>query len=266
MNLEACLEATVDYANALIEVAIAQKSLPLLGKVYNDIASHYRAMGIYDLLINADTDGFFYGLVQSGLTRKCFLQRCQDNKELEIPERMASFADPFFDAIAANQVRLAAQIAEASPGQWFKGLEYEDDFAYAAFLYSLILNREAKALEAYLLELQGAIEENVSERLDVCRALLERSQDSFDDAFSRFLDLYFQQQEELANPKLGLPQAQEFTFEANRRICVEGLAILRIAELRGLRTEGEYILCPDIARKADYKFVSHSFPNLPLES
>ena len=43
-------------------------------------------------------------------------------------------------------------------------------------------------------------------------------------------------------------QLEEPHVVALRRVFVEGLAILRLAERRGLRTEREYRYCPSLAR------------------
>jgi hypothetical protein len=35
---------------------------------------------------------------------------------------------------------------------------------------------------------------------------------------------------------------------AQRHISIEGLALLRIADRRGIRTESDYLYCPSLAR------------------
>lgn len=265
MNLEVLLEETVDYANMLIEVAIMQESVESMGKVCNDISRYYRAMGIYDLLINADTDGFFYGLIQSALTRKYYLDRCVREHFLSGPERISSFVDPFFDAVVANQWKLATEIVRLSPDQWLEDYEYEDDFAYAYFFYRVIRfdEVETKELIRVVDQFEGALEGQYSIRLDLCKALSAKDQGAFDEAFANLLNEYQSSADALAEDSM---QSHEFTFEANRRIFVEGLAILRIAEMLQLETQEEYTLCPNIARITDYEFVPDSFPNINLDT
>jgi hypothetical protein len=265
MNLEVLLEETVDYANMLIEVAIMQESVESMGNLCNDISRYYRAMGIYDLLINADTDGFFYGLIQSALTRKYYLDRCVRERFLSNPERMSSFVDPFFDAVAANQLKLATDIARLSPDQWLEDYEYEDDFTYAYFFYRLIRFDEADATEltGIISQFERALEGQSSVRLELCKALIAKEQAAFDEAFANLLNEHQSWTDALAEDSM---QSHEFTFEANRRIFVEGLAILRIAEQLRLETQEEYILCPNMAYLTDYEFVPDSFPNIDLDS
>ena len=265
MNLEDSLEAIVEYTNLLIDAAIRQESAAGTGNLNMNISRGYRGMGIYDLLINASTDGYFYGLIQSALTRKHYLTRCQQESLLDEPGRVASFADPFFDALSANQFNLARQIANLSAPRWMEGSEYEDDFAYARFLYDLVSLEVSPepGLQGLIEQFQAALEGKSSERLELCRALLARDQGAFDTAFASFLEAYQKLYEETAR-SANSAEAREFAFEANRRVSVEGLAILRIAESLGLRTEEEYILCPSLVREVNYQFVSESFPNLPL--
>jgi hypothetical protein len=222
-------------------------------------------MGIYDLLINADTDGFFYGLLQSALTRKYYLDRCVKENFLSDPERMSSFVDPFFDAVAANQLKLASDIARLSPDQWLEDYEYEDDFAYAYFFYRLISfdEVETRELMEVLAQFERALEGQHSIRLELCNALFVQDQEAFDEAFTNLLNEYQSRTDTLADDSV---QSHEFTFEANRRIFVEGLAILRIAEKLQLETQEEYVLCPNIARITDYEFVPDSFPNINLDT
>jgi hypothetical protein len=265
MNLEDSLESVVEYTNMLIEAAIAQNSMESMGDLYMNISRGYRGMGIYDLLINASTDGYYYGLIQSGLTRKHYLTQCGREDLLGEPGRIASFADPFFDALAANQVKLAREIGRLSGAQWMEGFEYEDDFAHARFLYGLVSAESSSeaGLQAVLDQFAEALEGKRSERLELCQALLLRDQVRFDEAFAAFLDVYDSQHEQLAR-SASSAESREFTFEANRRVSVEGLAMLRIAESLGLTTQEEYLLCPSIVRDVNYQFVSESFPNLPL--
>lgn len=267
MIMDDLLDETVEYANMLIEVAVQQDSAESLGTLCNEISRYYRAMGIYDLLMHANTDGLYYGLIQSGLTRKYYLERCVQENVLDDPERRSSFADPFFDAVAADQFTLAAEIAQRSPAAWMEGYEYEDDFAYARFFYDLVGSEGLgpEPLQATLHQLEQALEGQPSERLALCEALLVRDQDGFDRAFTDLLNAERDKVDALADPIQDSVLAQEYTFQANRWVFVEGLAILRVAERLGLQTESEYDRCPSVARlPAGKPFTPESFPNLSL--
>src|SRR5262249_13646523 len=163
--------------------------------------------------------------IQSALTRKYYLDRCVRENFLNSPERMASFVGPFFDAVAANQLKLADEIAKLSPDHWLEGYEYEDDFTYAYFFYQLISfdGAETTVLQSIIDQFENALEGQFSERLELCKALLAKDQSAFDDAFAALLNEHQTKTEALADPTLDSIQAQELDFEANRHIFVEGL-------------------------------------------
>jgi len=269
MLLDERLEEILLYANMLVETAIEQDSVASMGKLCNDISKYYRALGICGVLLNADTDVFFHGLIQSALTRKYYLNRCVEENVLNNPARKASFVGPFLDAIAANQFRLAVKIASLSPDRWWKGYEYEEDFTYAYFLHKFVYFNDINLGDLRIIfdSFENLLEEQSSERLEICRAFLYSDQAQFEEAFSNLLDSHEKNMEEIADPNLDSILAQEYTFEPNRWIFVEGLAILRIAERLGFQTEKEYKYCPSIARLSDFRpFISDSFPYLAWET
>lgn len=265
MDLEALLENTVDYTNVLIEAVISQSSLTPYGGTCYEIARYYRAMGIYDYLINFDIEGFFYGLIHSGLTRKHYLSQCQIENAQNEPQRMTSLVGPFFDAIASHQFKLAKDIARLSPDQWIDGAEYEDDFAYAYFFHVLVDDSNSSKLDDIVKQYEIALQGQASARFDVCRAFLSKDQQEFDESFAALLEFYDAYMSEVAAEGPSASRVLEYDFEANRRIFVEGLAILRLAEKVGLSTEEGYDLCPAPLRTTEYNFVPDSFPNIGLD-
>ena len=268
MAIEDTVEDLLSYANMLVETALAQDSVVSMGKLCNDISRHYRAIGICGLLLHADTDMFFNGLIQGALTRKYYLNRCVRENHLSDPARKSSFVDPFLDAVAANQFKLARQIAELSPDAWQKDFEYEDDFAYAAFLHEFIRFDAASEdqLHGILDRYERVLEGSADTRFELCQALQSRSQSRFEEVFYDLLNEHDERMSQIADPKLDSSLAKEYTFEPNRWIFVEGLAMLRIADKLELRTEAEYKFCPSIARLSDYApFVPRAFPHLTLE-
>lgn len=268
MPLEEVVQDILVYADMLVETARAQKSVASMGKLCNDISRYYRCLGICSLLINANPDDFFHGLIQSALTRKYYLKRCVQENHLDDPARKVSFVDPFLDAVAANQFPLAGQIGELSPTEWLEDYEYEDDFAYARFLQTLVrFDPDVRPdLEQIYNRYEAALEGNPDVRLNLCKALLDVDQDEFNESFTALLDAHEERGNEIADPKTDSILSLDYTFEPNRWICVEGLAILRLAEKLELQTDEEYKFCPSIARVTDYKaFVPDSFPFLSLE-
>lgn len=262
--MESLPEQLASYARMLAEMASGQTASQHLGGICHKLSQHYRAIGISLLLREADVDGFFHWLIQSALVRKHFLERCQADRNFSSPYRRASLTAPFFDAVTATQWKLARKVAALSADTWQHGEEYEDDFAYARFLY-LLVDFEAPdrvGLAASLEQFERALEGGTDIRLDLCRALLDKDQESFDAAFSGLLTDH-----ELRKKKqLQSVLAKDLSFEPNRQVMVEGLAVLNIATSLGLRTQPEYRFCPGLVRRVSYApFKPLAFPLTGLE-
>lgn len=261
--LEELPQRIVPHVRMLVDVATQQKSAKSLGKICNEMAAHYRALGICLLLTETEVDGFFHWLIQSALTRKYYLGRCAAESVLDDFQRRASVTGPFFDAVAADQWALARHIAALSPGTWWREREYEDDFAYAFFLHTLIQRDPADAatLQGTLDQYERVLVGGGDTRLELCKALLAKDQDSFLNTFPVLLDDY-----ERKMKKLSSTRDYDYTYEPNRHVMIEGLALLKIAESLGFETEAEYPLCPSVARRTDYApFKPIAFPNIGLE-
>ncbi len=206
----------------------------------------FRALGITRLLANGDTEGFYHELMRSGHTRLYFLTRCKA-EGCHLPEAAAGRIEGLSDALAAGALDLATNIAEASPRDWWEDDEYEDDFTYAHFLHKLLLGADRKAeLEPILSRFERAAEGEPTPRLEVCRALATRDQESFDQAFA---SLIVAREAEIEAAKERFELETE-TVITDRSIFVEGLSLLRLAERNGIATKAEYLFCPSLARLA----------------
>jgi hypothetical protein len=211
-----------------------------------DIATHHvRTLAIAILLGQGDSDLFHQNLIRSGLMRETFLQRCQQASALHDYHRATSRLEPFLDAVTAGDLGLARQIAALSPDEWFAKNELQEDFCYARLLHLLILEEPPEAeLEALLQRMESTLDGAAPDRLDVCRAIANREQDDFDEAFTIVLASHELRCD--AEKAQGVPQSLDVL--ARRYVFIEGLALLRIADHRGLSTEPEYRSCPELAR------------------
>lgn len=249
-----------------IESVIDTTSVKKLGRRYINISLCFRASGICDLLIDSDTDEFFHSLIRSAQTRKYYLDRCHAEGDLTDFYATASRNGPFLDAIAANQFGLAQEIARLSPTTWREHDEYEEDFAYAHFLYSIVLSSQDNSdnvsqLQTILNQFETVLGGDASPRLNICKSFQSRDQQMFNEAFNELLQ---SRKKEIAEDrKTNL--AEEVTFEPEACVFIEGLALLKIAEKLDLNTEAEYPMCPALARQTLYSsFEVDGFPGMSL--
>ncbi|HYV46022.1 MAG TPA: Imm49 family immunity protein [Myxococcaceae bacterium] len=254
-------EQFIGTIEMMVEAVNAQPASGPLDDMCNRISEAYRGLGICALLLGGDRDKFFHLLIHSALTRKLYLSKNGKEQRAD-PYRKASINGPFLDAVAAAQWPLAREIAALSPTRWWDGEEYEDDFAYSRALYLMVADRaDAKALEAAIDQLERALEGQASPRLDVVRALRDRDAKAFEDAFDALLDDHKQAYQKSDKTSLAL----DASYLPNKRVMIEGLAILQLAESLELPTAREYRYCPKLARVPKYApFESFGFPDIPL--
>lgn len=230
-----------------------------IGRTCDDLCQYYRALACCALLVQADTDGFLHNLHLSGSVRLHFLQRCAAREGYHDPYSCTGSSAGFFDAVAARNFSLALGIAQLSQPHWQEGEEYRDDFCFAYFFQLAIRNSadDRPKIALILDEMAQVVQGEESPRLAVCRALLDRHQQGFDEAFEALLDARKQEIEE--ERPLFSPD-DRIVFRTKSRIYTEALAILNVADHLGLQTAPEYRYCPVTARLA----MSAPFPEFTI--
>lgn len=250
IRLEETLYDASSYNDYLIQTLGEREAIGTNGRLCSQVCRYFRAIGICQLLIRADTDGFFHGLLRSALTWRWYLEGSLREGALGDPARKASFVAPFADALVASRPQLAARLAELAPREWRPDYEYEDDYLFARFLFAAA--RGDPSSEGELPELlqrwERVLEGGEDLRLQVCEALTTRHSPGFDAAFLALVHEREARFAARANPEADGVAAYDYDFVPNWRIWVEGLALLRLAEERGLELRAEYPTCPSIAR------------------
>lgn len=262
MSLEETFDDALAIANFLIDHIRAATSVKTIGEPCVELSSYYRALGICELLIECDVDAFFHFLIHGALTRKYYLARCAREGMLDEPERRASLLDPFFDAVAANQLGLAGEIAALSASSRVEDFEDDIDFACARAAHALLSPVGSPDLRAAIDGYEAALGGDGDERLAVYRAIDGRDERAFAEAFPALIEAH---DERMAKLESSI-RSNESTYLPNSHVFIEGLALLRIAERAGMRTEREYPRCPGPARLSTYRpFAPASFPNMGLQ-
>ncbi|PAP75737.1 immunity 49 family protein [Rubrivirga marina] len=255
--LPVAVERETRYANVLIRAANEAGRDEVGGAVYNELSERYRNIGVSFLLLDADLDAFAHCLIDSGITRRTLLRRGLPDE----PEHAfrASFVDPVHDALAVGQLGLAAEIGRLSPATWYEDFEYEEDFVYAHLLFGLAQGADPAPLTALVDRHEVALRGVDDPRNAVCRALIARDEVAFLESFEAFV--------EAEAARIAEARVASYEFYDFQEVSVEGLALLKLAELAGLPTEREYRHCPAWARLEDYApYVPQSFPEIALDA
>ena len=90
--------------------------------------------------------------------------------------------------MAAADFGTARRIVALSPREWMQGHEYDDDFCYAQTLHQLLsAPNDRPALDPWFDRFERALDGRQDARLDVTRAIADRKQPEFEEAFDALL-------------------------------------------------------------------------------
>jgi hypothetical protein len=255
--LEHVHDEAAQYASFLVDRIAEASTVEDIGRMANDLAGLYRTLGLCELLIEANADGFFHRLIDSALTRQYFLQRCASEGRVH-PEQRASVAEPLFDAIVAKQLGVARTLDGLVPNAPVERYEYAEDYYYARLIGALVREAIGEA-ESIFEQYVGALGELSDVRVSVARALLDRDTLAFQQAFLNLLVQY--------EAEMEYERTISYRYDDQNLVFLEGLALLCLAEERSLETHEVYRYCPPMARRPQYApFVPRAFPYLPLSA
>jgi hypothetical protein len=214
-------------------------------KSFFSLVFGYRVLGICALLEDADSEAFASFLARAGQARLHFLRLASRGGAFS-PEYLCSSKNLGFSAaLAAGDLATATDIARLSPTSHYEGLEYEDDFLLFHFMHRMMCAPDEKAgLERIVQRWSEVLEGKSSGHLKVCEALIHRERDDFNAAFDGCMDA---QEEALGEWKKSLTFDRGL-YATEGRIYVEGLALLRLADLARINTRPSYRFIPNVAR------------------
>jgi hypothetical protein len=221
-----------------------------IGDVFEKLSEYFQALGICHLLESGDVDQFRENLVRSGYARRYFLSKSRAEGNDRDRHLALGRTEAFLDAVAAGHLRLAKDIANLSVETWEPNWEYEDDFCFFLFLHQIIKSPgqlSSPQLEEILTRFENALEGEESLRLEICKALLSRNLEEFRTALNGLMgdkqDLHDEKRDRMLEP-----EPSSYVFWPQSFVSVEGLALLKIAEVVGVEVEDEFSLCPRLGR------------------
>ena len=180
-----------------------------------------------------------------------FLRKSRDEGNDRDRHLALGRTEAFLGSVAAGHIRLAREIANLSIDSWEPNWEYEDDFCFWYLLQQIIRNPDqllSPQLAEIILRFERALEGGESLRLEVCKALISRETENFRTAINKLMeekqDLLDEQRRRMLEPEVST-----YIFWPSSFVSVEGLALLKIAEIIGIEVESQgFPLCPSIGR------------------
>lgn len=231
----------------LIAVGYSMKEI---GDSFEKLSQYFQALAICHLLETADENQFRENLIRSGFARRYFLKKSHEQGNLKDRRLALSRTEAFLDSVAAGHLQLGREIADLSLLNWESNWEYEDDFCIFQFLHYIVKKPDELAnhrVEKILSRFEKAIEGTESLRLEVCKGIISREKEKFSTTFNELMkekqDLIDEERERMLEP---CPST--YVFWPRSFVSIEGLALLKIAEIIGIKIDEDFPLCPSIGR------------------
>jgi len=235
------------------DLAVLGMAYPVdeVGYIYERLSELFQALSICHLLEGLDTESFRENLVRSGFARQFFLRKSFESGNTKDRRLAISRTEAFLDALVSGYTPLWAGIDRFQPKKWHPDWEYEDDFAYFLFLHVLsVRSSEASAspnLKPVLDRFEVSLEGEKTPRFQICQSLLDKDPSGFQDALHQLMD-EIEEKYEAKKARLLEPDPSQLVLWARSFVSIEGLALLRMAELMGMEVEEAFALCPPSAR------------------
>ncbi|PTL83414.1 Imm49 family immunity protein [Vitiosangium sp. GDMCC 1.1324] len=200
---------------------------------------NFRIIGTGLLFLGGTAERFLPCLHHSGRAFAHFLEKVAEDSKL------TSQCLPFFDAVAAGDSECASRVARHARRTWVRGSEYEEDFLFVELLMQhFFLGASNADCSALLERYERALQGTDDIRWELCRALLERDSRLFESSLERFLAERRDAMEEAEDSGRLAPEV----FATEGHLSVEGLALVRLAEFKGMDTQEDYLHVPSVAR------------------
>lgn len=218
----------------------AKPKAPGDGKAYWIVGYSYRILALCALIDDADADGFARLLAKSAQSQLEFYRAPRKGVG---PEYLAiSKNGAFMSALAAGDLDTARALVAVAP-KFLSETEYEEDYLYYAALHHILLDDDEsfRAIAEKWSDVTGG---EASPKSRICRALVDRDSTEFAEALGELI-------EQFDDAMKAWKQRVDYREElgaVESAIFLNGLGLLRLAELRGLKTELEYQFLPSIAR------------------
>lgn len=245
-------EVQVELVHALAD-GMSYLAPPLkiaeLGGTFDDLARQFEGLALCRLFETADQAAFAESMARSGQSRRFFLRRSRQENNLDDRHLALSRTRCFLDALIAGSLALAREIASLSEETWNPAWEYEDDHCFYLLLHAIVKQPApfpTPQIHALLGRFDRSLEGGQSVHFDVARALVARDADAFIEALRSLLAQEAAQIEK--ERQSAAVRERDILFWPKSRASIEGLALLKVGELLGLATEGEFPLCPELAR------------------
>ncbi len=232
------LPAIVADKSGLLETLVPMAAVGKLGSErVLSMCQAFRRRGIARYLLSARPADLLADLARSGAALAAHLRA-------PFRPMLATWqCQPWFDAAAAEDWTSAGQIRELASQSFVDELEYEEDFLYLRCLQNLAADAfDGIQVAAWIERQQILAKDELIATVRVCRALLDRDAGNLAMALE---ELVSQREWDYAQGMAADALIEE-DWATEGQVFVEGLAILRVAQLRDIAPVGPFQFIPSL--------------------
>ena len=261
INLKKIQASVVFQLNELKGILRLDSPWHEFAAVSRDVCDSFLSLASASLLCDYNSKMFFINLARSAENWRRFLLAAHISHKQHVT---LQYHLPLFAAIVANKPELMAGIRIALPVQWQQGKGYESVF-HTVWLYTLIFQHKCASSSEIELHLEALevceVDENHRFLFSALLGLNELKEADFWQSFEQMLIKH----EQYVQVTLDSPALQIKRFSAQRFVWLEGLAILRLAKIKGFTVPAKGILyCPDEALVDHTPPYTGDWPLIPL--
>jgi len=217
------------------------------GFSYYSVSKEYRKIACLRLLSKANKKEFASSLAKSAQAWIYFMGLIKQGRNFEDEFNCGIRYISLFDALSCGIIKYAVAIAKSYPNKHTSDYEYEDDFLFYQFISQLTLlsqDEKHKDLKEILARWKEVLQGDPCCFYNICEALQHNDKDAFSNAL---IEIIQERNEKFENWKIS-PSYIEEVVASSQHIYVNGLALLRLAELLNIDISEEFESLPNISR------------------
>lgn len=251
------LELALHNVEQIIEMKKAKVSQNRLNlDIMLQISMLHRQSACGMLLARYDVQDFFEHLATSAFIYRYYLDNRGKDPAPDPYYLCRSNGEPFLDAVAANAMGLARDIGSKMPSEWTEQMEYEDDFFYFSMVSDCLdPGADQAVLKQSLASFKLALDGAESARFDAMKALIKKDEEAFDLALQAMVT---ERIDFVSDHRRSHGTETVFSI-TDANIFIEGIALIRVAKLHGLKTRDQFQLIPEVALQDCEGAVNDSF-------
>jgi hypothetical protein len=205
----------------------------------------YYDAGLLGFVVDADISGFFANMYRAAKSHQYLIGLQKRDKTINWSFVQATAIESTICALSIGELRLAREISQMQSKEFVSPYDDEEFYPFALALRQLV-EEDTDQTSDVLNEFDAARGDARAGSAMVLRAVLAKDPKGFQAGITQFI----------ADWQAAVEADENDDFPAGIHpgedaVCVQALALIRLAEARGIRTRPEYPMVPSELRRFD---------------